>query len=316
MKTKLHLAALALALATLNPQLSTAHAQGALTPPGAPAPTMKSLDQIEARTPISSVPFTITQSGSYYLTTNVTTAVSNAIVITVSGVTLDLNGFTIASTMANAANGGTAILLTSKLSDITIFNGHIRSGVTNNGSNIYLGAGFAGGINSVGTAPQNIRVSGVSVTGCLSDGINLTAGNSTLVEACTVRTIGGKGIEAEVVKNCVAMDCGNNSYAIHAVLATDCRGEGKGTSLGVYAAIAQNCIGVSDTGTGVYAAESAANCYGACPSGTGLYANTKATGCTGTSTIGTGLSAFIANNCRGTSTSGTPLTTSHNVNSF
>ena len=47
---------------------STAFPQGSLTPPGAPAPTMKSLDQIEARTPISSAPFTINASGSYYLT--------------------------------------------------------------------------------------------------------------------------------------------------------------------------------------------------------------------------------------------------------
>ena len=77
----LKLAALLL-LSTLNSERSTAFAQGALTPPGAPAPTMKSLAQIEPRTPISSVPFTITQPGSYYLTTNLTTTVSNAIVIT------------------------------------------------------------------------------------------------------------------------------------------------------------------------------------------------------------------------------------------
>lgn len=60
-----------LALSILNPQLSTAFAQGSLTPPpGAPAPTMITLQQIEPRTPISSVPFTITTPGSYYLTTN------------------------------------------------------------------------------------------------------------------------------------------------------------------------------------------------------------------------------------------------------
>src|SRR5437868_13887701 len=88
----------ALLLSTLNPQLSTTFAQGNLTPPGAPAPTMKTLDQVEARIPISSVPYTISASGSYYLTTNVTATVSNAITIAASGVTLDLNGFTISST--------------------------------------------------------------------------------------------------------------------------------------------------------------------------------------------------------------------------
>ena len=49
MKRLLKLAALAL-LSTLNSQLSTCLAQGSLTPPGAPAPTMKSLAQIEPRT--------------------------------------------------------------------------------------------------------------------------------------------------------------------------------------------------------------------------------------------------------------------------
>src|SRR5438445_13129756 len=89
-------AALLLLLSTINHQLST-HAQGSLTPPGAPAATMKTLSQVEPRTPISSVPFAITNSGSYYLTTNLTgTGGGAAISITTSNVTLDLNGFTLA----------------------------------------------------------------------------------------------------------------------------------------------------------------------------------------------------------------------------
>jgi hypothetical protein len=148
MKTSIHQFAwaAALLLSTLNSQLSTALAQGSLTPPGTPAPAMKTLAQIEPRTPISSAPFTITNSGSYYLTTNLTTTVSNAITIATSGVTLDLNGFTISSTVASASAGGSAILLNGALSDLTIFNGHIRGGVTNNGSGVYSGSGFQHGI--------------------------------------------------------------------------------------------------------------------------------------------------------------------------
>ena len=42
---------------------------GALTPPpGAPSPTMKTLDQVEPRTAITNLPFTINQGGSYYST--------------------------------------------------------------------------------------------------------------------------------------------------------------------------------------------------------------------------------------------------------
>ena len=69
-------------------------AQGSLTPPGAPAPTMKTLNQIEPRTPISSVPYTISEPGSYYFTTNLTST-GHGVVITTNGVTLDLMGFTL-----------------------------------------------------------------------------------------------------------------------------------------------------------------------------------------------------------------------------
>src|SRR5438105_5129643 len=44
--------------------LPSSFGQGSLTPPGAPAPSMKTLQQVEPRTPISSAPFTITNSGS------------------------------------------------------------------------------------------------------------------------------------------------------------------------------------------------------------------------------------------------------------
>ena len=128
MKKQIQLAALALVLSTLNSQLSTAFGQGALTPPGAPAPTMRSLDQIydrtDARTALTnSEAVTISQPGSYYLTTNITVRSGDAITIATNGVTLDLNGFTISSTgtglYAQNANtctgyrlGGTAIQAT------------------------------------------------------------------------------------------------------------------------------------------------------------------------------------------------------------
>ena len=336
MKTPLQLAALALLLSTIIYQPSTAFAQGSLTPPGAPAPTMKSADQIEPRTPISSAPFTITNRGSYYLTTNLTVSSGNAIAITTSGVTLDLNGFTLRSTTASAA--GMGVQLNSGLRNITIVNGFIESGVTNNGSGTYSGSGFGYGIYYSGTPPVNIRVSGVSVTGCLYYGIYLYYGNSTVVESCTARTVGSVGIVGSTIKSCVAVDCGDSAIAGDEV--SDCRGESvsgygiysTGTALncygnsasgyGLYAyytvigcygysagngyglstSTAQNCYGSSaGSGYGLYAAFTAQNCYGSSSSSYGLRTGYSASGCVGISSSGAGLSTYTAQNCYGQS---------------
>jgi hypothetical protein len=118
--------------------LSNAFPQGSLTPPGAPGPMMKTLAQIEPRTPISSVPFTISQSGSYYLTNNVTVNTGDAIIITANGVSLDLNGFTISSGAAAAI--GTGILINAGRRMWRFRMASSRAGWTNNGG-ILLGSG-------------------------------------------------------------------------------------------------------------------------------------------------------------------------------
>jgi hypothetical protein len=314
MKTsRLAPSALALALvSTINQQLSTTFAQGGLTPPGAPAPSMITLSQIEPRTPISSAPYTISQPGSFFLTTNVTVSSANAIIIGTNSVTLDLNGFTISSTAASATGHG--ILLKSGLSDITIANGHIQGGVTNNGSGVYSGTGFNYGIYYSGTAPVNVLVSRVSVSGCLDHGIYLNNGDSTLVENCTVRTVGSDGIFASTVKQSLAIDCG--FHAIFAGQVSDCQGQSSGSGDGIVAATALNCSGSSGSGDGV-SAYAAQNCYGnSNGSGDGVHADYIANGCIGISVSGAGVFAFIANVCHGASTTGTAISTSHNVNSY
>ena len=288
----------------------SAFPQGSLTPPpGAPAPTMKSLDQIEARTPISSLPFPITSSGSYYLTKNLSVSSGNAITINSGGVTLDLNGFTLSSTTASAAGYG--ILITSGLRDITILNGHIRGSVTQSGGN-YSGSGFGYGIAFTGTAPANTLIYHVSVSGCLNDGINPGASYSTVVESCTVQTVGGAGIVASAVKASSALECGGVGILGNQI--SDCWGQSVLTD-GIFGTVVQNCFGSSTGGSGVPSkhgiyAFNAQNCYGEAPNATfgdsaGLLATT-AQNCYGTCN-NFGIYATVAANCFGKSTGGSGI---------
>ena len=290
MRTKLAILAL-LSAFILHP--SFCFAQGSLTPPGAPAPTMKSLAQIEPRTPIASLPITITNSGSYYLTTNIAVGSGNAITIATNGVTLDLNGFTISSTEVSPT--GTGILLGSNITDITILNGHIKGGIGySNGS--YSGVGFANGIYYSSSPPLNVKVTGISVSGCLYDGIHLGTVNSTVVESCTVLTVGGYGIVASGVFRSTAKTCG--STAISADSASDCNGGCTGSGNGLDASFtAHNCIGSSSSGYGLNAA-TANNCYGLSGTGRGLVATT-ANNSYGLSFNYTGMNSTTANNCYG-----------------
>ena len=108
---------------------------GSLTPPGAPAATMKTLqevydkaDEAEARTPIASVPYTISQPGSYYLAQdlNLATQDTHGITISASDVTIDLNGFCLTGPGKAVGSSGHGIYAGGSLRDIAIRNGTVR----------------------------------------------------------------------------------------------------------------------------------------------------------------------------------------------
>ena len=271
---------------------------------------MKSLDQIEARTPISAAPFNISTSGSYYLTQNLNVTSGSAVTISTSNVTLDLNGFTISST-ESPAGSSSGIAIASGLANITILNGLITGNVTYGGGS-YSGTGFGNGIAYTGTAPSSTRVQGVSVFRCLTHGINLGFNGST-IQTCTVNTAGGYGIYADSVFNSAGLNCG--SGGIFANNAQDSTGTANNSGNGVQGTTAMNCYGLA-TGSGIGVnANTATNCYGFnSSSGVGLNA-AVATGCYGYSSSGAGLMAGTATGSYGYSASPTSFAQGLHVDS-
>ena len=229
MKTTLAKLAALLLLSTLNSQLSTVSAQGSLTPPGAPATTMRTLDQIEPRTPISSLPFTISTPGIYYLTKNITTA-GNGIVINANDVVLDLGGFTIVGDRGVADTG---VDITTQ-TNVTIRNGTVR----NFGTGVNVGAASSKALVEDLLLTENngngLEVSytttisifrRVRAIGNVGDGIEFFFSNfaqvaQNIFDQCEAANNGSDGIRVgssgNLIIRCVASGNGGNNYAINA----------------------------------------------------------------------------------------------------
>lgn len=155
-------------------------------PPGPPrseAAKMKTLNQIEPRTLISQLPYTIDESGSYYLIQNLTmtnTVPTNGISINADDVRLDLRGFS----LIGGSNSNHGVFVDYRDSDpwqyfnITIHNGIIR--------------GWGGdGINAA--EADECQVIDVKVID--NDGYGMIIGPNSLVEQCSIRGNGSCGLE-------------------------------------------------------------------------------------------------------------------------
>lgn len=211
----------------------------------------------ETRVPIDALPFTITASGSYYVTENLTAPSNlNGIIIQANNVTIDLNGFTLTGGGGASGNG---IYTAAAQNNLSIFNGHITDwgddGINFRNSNSIVlnevhirntqGDGIDVGDNSriincssIGNAYDGIEVNHNSIVmnsiaaNNSDDGIETNQGCT--INGCVSRNNGDEGIYAGtnniISHNSVTI---NSDRGIVALAGTTLKGNVSSNNIGI-----------------------------------------------------------------------------------
>ncbi len=224
--------------------------------PAAPIWTLLGGD-CEGRIPIESLPYTISSSGSYYLTESLTqVGTDNGITISTSDVTLDLNGNSLMGSPSGPTN---AIIIDGVRSRINIINGIIKD--WNNGilgtscNNSSLNNLLISDNQGEGARLNN----SISVFNCQfenngSDGLDI--GDFGMVYDCNSSNNSFDGIETgdeSIVKNCVASGNNGSGYNLgNNINIIDCLASSngsKGISTGT-GSIVNSCNAIANSGNG------------------------------------------------------------------
>jgi hypothetical protein len=189
----------------------------------------------EVRTPITSLPISITTSGSYYLTRNFTTS-GTAITINADNVTLDLMGFTITGPGTGTTRGVYAM----QRSNITVTNGYLVN--------------FGNNAVDISSTP-GIKIVDVTASSSGAHGIRVL-GPDAIVDRCSAHGNASAGIRASgrtMIRDCSVS--GNTGYGIFSTggSITGCVAEANGVGIFAYNVQIKGNTVTGNAGSGIWA---------------------------------------------------------------
>ncbi|MDA3797827.1 MAG: right-handed parallel beta-helix repeat-containing protein [Kiritimatiellae bacterium] len=255
-----------------------AFGQGSLTPPGSPAPTMKSLSEIDAslssvativsqansRIDVSSLAgdttshHIVSESGSYVLTKNLDVTKDTGIDIQASNVTLDLNGFKINGfTDETYDRVGTGIQISSSVNGCRIINGSIigfNYGILSTATNCLFKTISSSVCVTAISSGENSQL--VNCRIYYNTGNGILAGNGSVLDGCTAdynSLVGIKTGDDCILTKCMSVN--NNAGGIETGAGSsiaDCTVR-YNTSFGIKTSsdcLINNCMATENTGKG------------------------------------------------------------------